>query len=369
MAIRNYLENGKKMYEVYVNGFDSAGRRTQRKRRGLESLRKAETVEFELMRELAKLKEEKIPLRWEEWFEECMKRMRYDKMPTTVATYDAQVKKWIHPNWQGKELRSISKAEVYEIIFNKVDAFKNQYTRRNVLKMVKRIFQLAIEEGLLDKNPCAGINVKVTEVNQKVLTNSEVNIFLKEALNCNHRFYSIWVMALMTGMRSGELFALKWSDIDFENRSISVTKAWNSKNGITATKTRKNRIVPMSDEIIGFLKPYKLKTNIEDDFVLPRLSEWEHGEQARVTREFCLSVGITPIKFHDLRATFITNLLARGESLARVMSIVGHSELKTTNCYLRKAGVDVVGGTDKLGYKLPLSSEAKVLSIVGSSNM
>jgi integrase len=72
-----------------------------------------------------------------------------------------------------------------------------------------------------------------------------------------------------------------------------------------------------------------------------------------VTREFCKSLAITEIKFHDLRATFITNLLSRGESLVRVMAIVGHADMETTNVYLRKAGIELEGGTDKLGYKIP----------------
>lgn len=102
----------------------------------------------------------------------------------------------------------------------------------------------------------------------------------------------------------------------------------------------------------------------QSEFVLSQLPEWENGEQARITREFCQSLGITPVKFHDLRATFITNLLARGESLARVMAIVGHSQIKTTNGYLRKAGVDVQGATEKLGYDLPDEVfEGKVLSL------
>lgn len=60
-------------------------------------------------------------------------------------------------------------------------------------------------------------------------------------------------------------------------------------------------------------------------------------------------------------------MLARGESLARVMAMVGHSELKTTNLYLRKAGVDIMGGTDKLGYKLPEEGDAKVLRLAATS--
>lgn len=60
-----------------------------------------------------------------------------------------------------------------------------------------------------------------------------------------------------------------------------------------------------------------------DDLVLPRLDEWTNGMQAQVTKEFCEAIGVTPIKFHDLRATFITNLLASGVPLVKVMAIVG----------------------------------------------
>ena len=124
-------------------------------------------------------------------------------------------------------------------------------------------------------------------------------------------------------------------------------------------------MVPISNELSKFLTELRLRRGGESEFVLPQLVEWENGEQARITREFCASIGITEIKFHDLRATFITNLLARGEPLARVMSVVGHSQIKTTNGYLRKAGVDVQGATDRLGYNLPVDVAASsVLSLV-----
>ena len=219
----------------------------------------------------------------------------------------------------------------------------------------------AVEEGHLDRNPCLGINIKVPELDQKVLTASEVAIFLKEARISNHRFYPIWTMALMTGMRSGELYALRWTDVDLYARKISVTRQWTSKNGFGPTKTRLNRVVPISEELVKFLKELKLQRG-NDEYVLPHANGWHKGEQARITREFCHAVGVTEVKFHDLRATFITNLLSRGESLARVMSIVGHNDLKTTNGYLRKAGVDVQGATDKLGYSVPEIPNGELIS-------
>lgn len=365
MAIRKYVENGKALFEVYVNAFDASGRRTQRKRRGITTLRKAETIEFELQRELADFKDRPITYCFGEWVEKCLKNLRGELAATTTATYEAQIKRWVYPLWKNRDLAAISKSDAYELIFNQCQ-FPTEHTRRNVFKMTKRMFQLAVEDGLIDRNPCLGIKVRVAEVDQKVLTNAEVEKFLSHAKLYNHHFYPIWIVALMTGMRSGEMFALKWTDVDFESKTISVTKQWTSKAGFhDTTKTRRNRIVPLSDALASFLKEWKLKHRSE--FVLPHLKEWKGGEQARVTRDFCEGIGITSVKFHDLRATFITSLLSRGESLACVMSIVGHRELKTTNCYLRKAGIDVRGGTDKLGYEIPQTEEAEILAFPGQT--
>lgn len=290
--------------------------------------------------------------------------MKLEFMPSTIAGYESQVVKWAHPHWKDMDLSTITKAHVYDLIFHKCEGLNTEITRLNLLKRIKRIFQMAMEEGHLDRNPCIGIKVRVPEPVQKVLTAVEADLFLREAKEVNHRFYPVWAMALMTGMRSGELYALKWTDIDLEARTISVSKAWNSKIGITPTKTRRSRIVPISGSLLVFLRERQMRHGAESEFALPRLEEWYGGEQARVTREFCVGIGITSVKFHDLRATFITNLLACGESLGRVMSIVGHSELKTTNEYFRKAGVDVQGGTDKLSYKLPNESILKPFRVV-----
>lgn len=362
MAIRTYNEAERKLFEVYVHGHNSRGVRVQRKRSGIETLRKAEQVEFELKRELAMLKEQKIPLRWGEWFDECMREMKITMRPSTVYNYQTQVRKWVHPHWEKIELRAITRADVHELIFEKCALIKTPNNRKTLLKLVKRLFEMAVDEGQIERNPCNGIQVRAPEVEQKVLTTIEAETFLREAAITDHRFYPIWALALMTGMRSGEMFALRWSDLDLDSRIIHVTRQWTNKNGYGPTKTQKSRIVPISDDLLAFLKELKVKRGLEES-VLPRFIEWENGEQARITRDFCEIIGITPIKFHDLRATFITNLLARGESLARVMSIVGHHQLKTTNGYLRKAGVEVQGGTDKLGYKLPQMTNGQILNL------
>ena len=68
-----------------------------------------------------------------------------------------------------------------------VDSLEN--TRKFVLKIIKRIFQFAVEHGVLDRNVAIGLQVKVPEPEKKVLTNAEVELFLREAQILNHRFY------------------------------------------------------------------------------------------------------------------------------------------------------------------------------------
>lgn len=360
MSIKAYEENGEKYYQVYINGFDSAGRRIQKRKLKVETLKKAQDIEFELKRELAKLKEQAVPYRWDEWLRVCLQRMKGSYQPSTIINYQTTLDKWITPLWKDREIHTIKRDDVYRAIFEDVGQELKPNSRKCVLKFTKRIFQVALEEGLIERNPCLGIRIRVPEVEQKVLTTAEARILLESAKRHDHVFYDVWAMALMTGMRSGEMFALKWTDIDFDARIISVLRQWTSKNGFGPTKTRKSRVVPISDNLLQFLKELKLRRG-DQEFVLPHLADWKHGEQAKVIASFCLAIGITPVKFHDLRATFITNLLAQGESLARVMAIVGHAELRTTNGYLRRAGVDVKGATDKLGYSLPDGTTGQVL--------
>lgn len=102
----------------------------------------------------------------------------------------------------------------------------------------------------------------------------------------------------------------------------------------------------------------ELKKGSNREHVLPRISEWTNAEQAKVLREFCSGIGITEVKFHDLRATFITNMLSQGVALVKVMSIVGHKKMETTDIYLRLSGVDLKNTTEVLSYKLPNEIEA-----------
>jgi len=352
VAITKKEKNGQLSYEVFVKVRDSAGKQVALRRMGITSEREAKRVEFELMNMLHGHKDK---VTWANWVEKFLKRAKNEYLNSTYANYKLNLDKWVNPVWNNRFIDEITSSDVHSLIFEHVTGVSS-YTRRGHIKIIKRVFNLAIEEGVLTRNPVVGIKVKVADSNQAVLNKNEIEIFLREAKSIEHRFYSHWALALLTGMRSGELSALRWTDIDFVTGFINISKSWTRYNGEGPTKTAKNRVCPISKECRKFLLELKLKTG-KDEFVLPRSWEWDLGHLAQVTRDFCKGIGITPIRFHDLRATFITQMLNNGVPLAKVMAIVGHSSLKTTQGYLRLCGKDVEGATEDLNVTIPESHE------------
>jgi integrase len=192
---------------------------------------------------------------------------------------------------------------------------------------------------------------------------------LYEAHKCKHPFFYHWAFALFTGMRNGEMYSLRWSDIDEIRGIISISSQWTNKDGLHPTKTNTERAFPISKHLSKILtdlrKQGPFSENLKslngssvflNNLVLPRLTEWRHGEQARILRNFCKVIKIPEVKFHDLRATFITNAMDNGASLPKVMHMAGHSRIETTNKYLRLSGVGLDGASDKVSFKLPIGS-------------
>lgn len=384
--INKYQAGNKFLYEVFVKGRDKNGKQVGKRRRGITSARKAKEIEVDLINELRSKASETKAYTWQEWHLECIRRMRMTLKMGTIMGYDGDLKKWLPQDWCEKEMSSFSKNDVYDLIFNYIGDRASAHIRQKTYKKVLRLFELAVEDGIINRNPAKGIRVRVPEANKKVLNSNEADLLLRLAKECSHRFYYHWAFALFTGMRSGEMYSLRWSDIDLETGLISVTKQWTSKDGLHHTKSNRNRVVPISAELrlllteLKKLGPYKacLKASVVqtrskpvtfNDLALPRLREWRNGDQAAVLADFCKSIDVTPVKFHDLRATFITNLLSQGVPLVKVMSIVGHRKMSTTDEYLRLAGVDIkTGTTEKLGYSLPKETAENVISLFERKN-
>lgn len=355
--IKQYTHNGKVLYEVYVS-IRIHKKQVGRRRKNISSQALAKREETKLLLELIKQRDCPYQYTWNTWSAKCLESIKVQFCNSTLIGYQTNFNKWVNPVLGNRLLEDITSGDIHDLIFNRVQNLGSE-SRKNILKHIKRVFTMAVDEGILSRNPAKGIKVKSSESKKLVLNKTEIDVLLLEAKIRNHPFFNHWVLALLTGMRTGELYALQWSDIDLDGGFISVTKSWNRKNGFGPTKSCLNRVVPVAKVLKEFLLSLKSEYTSPTDPVLEKLQEWTDGRQAEILKDFCAEIGISTIRFHDLRATFITQLLLQGVPVAKVMAIVGHAQLKTTMVYVRLVGNDVKGVTDELRITLPALHSAE----------
>jgi integrase len=132
-------------------------------------------------------------------------------------------------------------------------------TERNAISVLRGIFNHAIEDGLIEANPAVRLGrftrtAKTTQVKGIALTISEVETFLRAALEIRPDHHALFLLAARAGLRRGELVALQWGDIEFgksdadPNRYIVVQHNYVRRKH-TTTKSRKTRRVDMSRDL------------------------------------------------------------------------------------------------------------------------
>jgi integrase len=147
---------------------------------------------------------------------------------------------------------------------------------------------------------------------------------------------AIFLTAAYTGLRRGELIALRWRDVDFDRSAVRVAGSY-ANGKLTAPKSGHGRAVPMVPEVAEMLA--RLSHRVEfvgaDDLVFPgEIGGYLDGSALR--RRFlaaCGRAGLRPIRFHDLRHTFGTLAVCGAESIVELQNWLGHVEVRTTMRY------------------------------------
>jgi len=130
--------------------------------------------------------------------------------------------------------------------------------RKKLKQVLKTVFDYGMQSGMisLNRSPTFEVILKNdTEKKPEILTIQEIQTLIQKAYESNHEWRKIWSTALLTGMRSGELYALEWSDIRFEDSLINVNKSYNCRaRSIKSTKSGYWRQVPISADLLSVLK-------------------------------------------------------------------------------------------------------------------
>ena len=195
----------------------------------------------------------------------------------------------------------------------------------------------------------------------QVLTQSEITRFLYQAKE--EGFYELFLLELGTGMRRGEILALKWSDLNFTTGELRIERQVNVFNGgpkIYPPKTKASiRTVVLPQSLLNVLAEYKKTVDSEWMFPSPLDSTKTRNPSSIRTRlQLILErAGCKRVRFHDLRHTFSTMALEHGMDVKTLSATIGHvSSATTIDIYnhitdnmQRQAAVNIdrkIGGTD-----------------------
>ena len=375
MAVTSYIENEKVLYQVYVNvrSPNDPTIREQSRKKGFETIGAAQAEEKKLLRKLTTQIAQRNSLgsSWgtviDRWENTMLNDRFSDYVPSTVKDYASILRRWTF-TWLKRPASELNKGDAKDVLRQMEAEGCSRKYQSNVRNIINVAFDWGIEERWIKsafESPARGVQVQGSKAEPvpDIFTIEEMRKLLSEAKKLNHAWYPVWVFALLTGMRSGELHALTWTDVDLEGRRITVSKSYNTRmSEVKCTKAGYWRTVPVSDELYALMLELKATAGGKEH-VLPRFRDWNKGEQARILRTFCLGVGLPSIRFHALRACFATQLLANDIAPARVMKICGWKDLKTMQRYIRLAGIDEQGATQGLKI-VPTFDESQMADVV-----
>lgn len=333
------------------------------KRIGINSKAEAKRTYDQLVIQLhEKLKETIIP-RWKDLVPEFVKAsLERGLGKHTIENYELCLKAHTFSLWGERLVDSIMASEITDLVKVQM-SHRSPSHQKNMLKYIRAVFNFALEKGYINRSPVPVMKFRIGDKLKAVLTLEQARVFLEKAKEMESEWYPHWCLALYTGMRNSELYALTWDKVDLDNRKIWVTCSWTRKDGYKDfTKSGEDRILEIAPPLLVILKELRLKY-FDSTYVLPRIDKWDKGEQARELRIYLLGMGLPRLRFHDLRASWCTIMLSMGIEPIKVMKMGGWKDLKTMQIYMRKAGVDIKGITDHLEIHNPSRVGAEILKM------
>jgi integrase len=160
-----------------------------------------------------------------------------------------------------------------------------------------------------------------------ILSPEQIRNFLEAVTD--QKYHTLFLAAIMTGARQGEILGLKWSDVDFSKKQISIKRTFNMGSFFTPKTKGSIRSIDLSPMLIRELAAWQLMSGgRNDDLIFPNKTGGPMNYSNMVQRHYRKALKdarIPQIRFHDLRHTYASLLLAQGENVKYIQNQLGHS--------------------------------------------
>lgn len=355
--IKKYTtKNGETRYlfQTYLGIDPLTGKERRTTRRGFKTMKEAKQAERNL---LLDVEENGLPSNQSDGFQDptfgelaplWLENYKTTVKPSTFENVRSKVEKMTEEHFKELKLKKITVAYCQRVV---IELSKTYVLYNHYLSVINRIFKYAVLMDILDSNPFDKvIKPKSRQVQRKgnFLTKEELKEFLKLAQTATlSYFFPLVHLMSYTGLRQGEALALKWSDIDFENKKITVDKTAvriKEKQTLQTPKTKNSkRVISIDPTTLSILKSWK-KDQIkiyfkngkhfegDENFIFTnQRGEWVHIHNfIRYFKRFIADHKLKTITPHGLRHTHASLLFSAGVEPKNISDRLGHSTVQIT---------------------------------------
>jgi integrase len=276
---------------------------------------------------------------------------RRGRKKATLEGYKTVVEQHMTPHFGDALIGDVNKAAVTGFLTfmeqgGGTGRVRSMKTVVNAYKVLYTLFEYAEAEELVASNPCRKVqppaveDTPLGEGNERWMTVEEVEAACREVATdeWGRVEKALYITAAWTGMRMGELLALRWRDVRWDQGSIWVGRSF-VRAELSTPKSRKGRHVPLIERVAQELNTLSLVTHYgqPDDLVFGHPHLGTPLDRSKVTRRWQAAVkraGLRRHRFHDLRHTFATTMLNHlhndKRAAEQVRQWLGHADLRTT---------------------------------------
>lgn len=290
------------------------------------------------------------------WLDRWMRNPPRPLRPRTAITFKGNIDRHIVPALGRIRLADLTSTRVREFLTAKQTEPRKRgekvlpplatQTVKNILIVLRAALETAVDEDVITKNPARKYTLATTEPKIEPLTGDEVRRFLVAAQG--HECEALFLVAVATGLRQGEVLGLRWQDVDFDKGTVHVrgtlqryAEAYHWNPPKTARSAREVAIPPVVVEALRKRSIHQKEQRIAagpawvgNEWALCFTDDLGRPLHPRAARyrfdKVIAAAGVRPVRFHDLRHGLASFLHAEGLGARDIMDALGHSSIKMT---------------------------------------
>ena len=259
--------------------------------------------------------------------------------PSGIATHERIIRVHLVPAVGSRKLDAISSEDVQRLKGQL--ASKAPKTINNILTVLSTLLKKAVEWGVIERMPCTIKQLHVPRGSTAFYDFGEYNRLVEAAKATDGRAYLITLLGGEAGLRSGEMVALEWGDVDLTTGQLCVERsAW--KGQVAAPKGGRLRHVPLTVRLAAALREFR---HLRGQRVLYQDDGTPLTEKVvqRLLQQAARRAGVPNNGPHILRHTFCSHLAMRGAPARAIQELAGHQDLTTTQRYMHLSPAAIEG--------------------------